>query len=95
MPEGSPDPRDIFKSVFVFARLDGPLVTLEFAEISGVTGGFGYKSEVQVPTADQVVNFPLVKPSNLAGATESVITTLERIVSTKADGWFKPRCDTY
>ena len=27
------------KSVFVFARLDGPLFTLEFAEISGVEAG--------------------------------------------------------
>ena len=30
---------DDFKSVFVFARLDGPLFTLEFAEISGVEAG--------------------------------------------------------
>ncbi|KAL2131356.1 hypothetical protein VTI74DRAFT_5191 [Chaetomium olivicolor] len=45
MPEGSNDPKSIFNSAFVFARLGGPLVTLEFAEISGVTGGFGYKSE--------------------------------------------------
>jgi len=28
-----------FKSVFVFARLDGPLFTLEFAAISGVEAG--------------------------------------------------------
>ena len=30
---------DDFKSVFVFARLDGPLFTLEFAEISDVEAG--------------------------------------------------------
>ncbi|KAK3944843.1 hypothetical protein QBC46DRAFT_251239 [Diplogelasinospora grovesii] len=95
MPEGGQKPKDIFTSVFVFARLDGPLVTLEFAEISGVTGGFGYKSEVRVPTADQVVNFPFVKPTSLAGATESAIATLERITSPKADGWFKPLDGTY
>ena len=28
-----------FESVFIFARLDGPLLTLEFAEISGVEVG--------------------------------------------------------
>lgn len=95
LPEGSTDPNKKFKSVFVFARLDGPLVTLEFAEISGVTGGFGYKSEVRVPTADQVVNFPFVKSTSLAGATESALTTLERLTSPKADGWFKPLDDTY
>jgi uncharacterized protein DUF6603 len=32
----------------IIARLDGPLLTLEFAEISGVTGGFGYNSDVRV-----------------------------------------------
>ncbi|KAK3395147.1 hypothetical protein B0H63DRAFT_408500 [Podospora didyma] len=95
VPEGGKIPDDVFSSFFLFARLDGPLVTLEFAEISGVTGGFGYKSEVRVPTADQVVNFPFVKSTSLAGATESALTTLERLTSPAADGWFKPRNDTY
>ncbi|KAK4142996.1 uncharacterized protein C8A04DRAFT_12761 [Dichotomopilus funicola] len=95
LPEGGQKPQDIFRSVFVFARLDGPLVTLEFAEISGVTGGFGYNSEVRVPTADQIVNFPFVKSTSLSGATESAITTLERLTSPASDGWFHPRGDTY
>lgn len=95
LPEGGHKPQDIFRSVFVFARLDGPLVTLEFAEISGVTGGFGYNSEVRIPTADQVVNFPFVKSTSLGGATESAVTTLERLTSPAADGWFKPHGDTY
>ncbi|KAK4136039.1 hypothetical protein BT67DRAFT_440170 [Trichocladium antarcticum] len=95
LPEGGQKPKDIFRSIFVFARLDGPLVTLEFAEISGVTGGFGYKSEVRVPTADRVVDFPFVKSTSLAGATESAIATLERITSPAADGWFEPHDDTY
>jgi len=33
------------KSVFVFARLDGPLFTLEFAAISGVEAGKPYLTE--------------------------------------------------
>ncbi|KAF4436076.1 transcriptional activator srcap, partial [Fusarium albosuccineum] len=36
IPEGG-KPEDMFRSVFVFAKLDGPLITLEFAEISGLT----------------------------------------------------------
>lgn len=95
LPEGVTDLTKVFNSVFVFARLDGPLVTLEFAEISGVTGGFGYKSEVRIPTADQVVEFPFVKPASLAGATGSAIETLERLTSPNSDGWFKPLEDTY
>ncbi|KAH6844551.1 hypothetical protein B0I37DRAFT_377763 [Chaetomium sp. MPI-CAGE-AT-0009] len=95
LPEGVTDINKVFKSVFVFARLDGPLVTLEFAEISGVTGGFGYKSEVRVPTAAQVVEFPFVKPASLTGATGSAIDTLQRLTSPDSDGWFKPLDDTY
>ncbi|KAI1174568.1 hypothetical protein F4777DRAFT_380648 [Nemania sp. FL0916] len=34
-----------FDTAFVFAKLEGPLITLEFAEISGITGGFGYNNE--------------------------------------------------
>lgn len=49
-----------FKSVFVFARLDGPLFTLEFAEISGVAAGFGYNYDLKLPTAAEVTDFPFV-----------------------------------
>ncbi|KAF2465819.1 uncharacterized protein BDR25DRAFT_378525 [Lindgomyces ingoldianus] len=52
-------PKD-FKSVFVFARLDGPLFTLEFAEISGVSAGFGYNYDLRLPTAGEIMDFPLV-----------------------------------
>ena len=82
-------------SVFVFARLQGPLLTLEFAEISGVTGGFGYNSEVRVPTADQIIDFPFIKPSTLDGATGSALSALEKLTSPAADGWFAPRDNTY
>jgi hypothetical protein len=49
-----------FKSVFLFGRLDGPLLTLEFAEISGVELGFAYNYEITTPDPGQIVNFPLV-----------------------------------
>ena len=54
-------PAEDFKSVFVFARLDGPLFTLEFAEISGVEAGFGYNYDITMPKATQVTSFPLVE----------------------------------
>ncbi|RWA09800.1 hypothetical protein EKO27_g5282 [Xylaria grammica] len=88
-------PETTFISVFVFARLDGPLLTLEFAEISGVTGGFGYNSEVRLPTPDQIVNFPFIKTTALQGATDSALSVLERLTSPEADGWFAPLNNTY
>ncbi|PHH92175.1 hypothetical protein CDD83_8561 [Cordyceps sp. RAO-2017] len=84
-----------FTSVFVFARLDGPLVTLEFAEISGVTGGFGYKSRVRVPAPDQISDFPFIATQQLDGASDSALQALERLTSPKGDGWFSPVDDSY
>jgi hypothetical protein len=42
-------PPNDFKSVFLFGRLDGPLLMLEFAEISGVTVSFGYNYNLRTP----------------------------------------------
>lgn len=91
-PDGGKNP---FVSVFVFARLDGPLVELEFGEISGVTGGVGYNSNVQVPTPDQIVNFPFIKQSSLDGATGSAMDTLQRLTDPGKGGWFSPLAGTY
>ncbi|MCJ1345798.1 hypothetical protein MMC31_004007, partial [Peltigera leucophlebia] len=93
--KASPKGAQEFTSVFIFARLDGPLVTLEFAEISGVTGGFGYKSDVRLPSVDQVVNFPFVATDELDGSTGSALETLQRLTSVDANGWFRPLDNTY
>ncbi|OIW33122.1 hypothetical protein CONLIGDRAFT_666486 [Coniochaeta ligniaria NRRL 30616] len=44
---------DTFKTVAVFGKLQGPLIELEFAQISGVTLGFGYNSFMRLPTVDE------------------------------------------
>ncbi|KAK9444045.1 putative transcriptional activator srcap-like protein, partial [Metarhizium brunneum] len=94
-PGGANDAKASFVSVFVFARLDGPLVELEFAEISGVTGGFGYNSNVKVPTPDQIVNFPFINTSALDGATDSAMSALQRLTDPGKGGWFNPLPGTY
>lgn len=83
-----------FVSVFVFARLDGPLVTLEFAEISGVTGGFGYNSSVRTPTADQITLFPFINQDQL-GSAKDAMEALQRLTDPTQAGWFQPVPDTY
>jgi hypothetical protein len=80
-----------FNSVFIFAKLNGPLVTLEFAEISGVTGGFGYKSQVTMPSVNKVVEFPFVSSDKISGG--SALEALESLVT--PGGWFRPLDDTY
>ncbi|KAI1270212.1 hypothetical protein F5Y18DRAFT_367538 [Xylariaceae sp. FL1019] len=93
IPEGA-SLKDAYTSVFIFAKLDGPLVELEFGEISGVTGGFGYNSEVRLPTAAQVTDFPFVATGALDKA-DSALKKLEMLTSPKGDGWFHPLDNTY
>ncbi|KAI1092447.1 hypothetical protein F5B19DRAFT_209814 [Rostrohypoxylon terebratum] len=92
--EAKPKGADPFTSIFVFARLDGPLITLEFAEISGVTGGFGYKSEVRVPTAAQITSFPFIDQSQL-GSADNALDALEELTDPGKGGWFTPHDDTF
>ncbi|KAA8647060.1 hypothetical protein EYZ11_008797 [Aspergillus tanneri] len=87
--------QDPFKSVFIFARLEGPLVTLEFAEISGVTGGFGYNSTVRTPSIAEVVDFPFVATHTLDGHTGSALEALNRLTSPATGGWFSPLENNY
>lgn len=83
-----------FKSVFVFARLDGPLFSLEFAEISGVTGGFGYNSDAKFPTADQITNYPFINQNQLGDAKDAR-ATLEKLTDPTGAGWFRHFKGTY
>lgn len=81
-----------FRSIFIFARLEGPLVTLEFAEITGITGGFGYNSSVRVPTIDQIYEFPFISTKGLEG---SALDVLQKLTDPGPAGWFQPLDKTY
>ena len=56
---GHPD--GTYESVFAFAEVDGPLVELEFASLSGVIAGFGYHNKMTLPTVDDVTTFPFLQ----------------------------------
>ncbi|KAJ8123655.1 hypothetical protein ONZ43_g447 [Nemania bipapillata] len=77
-------------SVFVSAKLEGPLVEFEFADISGVTDGFGYNSHLNFPSAADVMDFPFVSSSNLE---DDPMETLKTLVGT--DRWFYPENESY
>ncbi|CVK96645.1 uncharacterized protein FMAN_10975 [Fusarium mangiferae] len=83
-----------FQSVFVFAKLNGPLMTLAFAEISGICGGFGYNSSVRLPSVDQVSDFPFINSGRLSN-NENAMEVLKELVDPSAGGWFQPLDSTY
>ncbi|KAJ1323716.1 DUF6603 domain-containing protein [Microdochium nivale] len=90
-PDGQGSP---YKSIFIFAKLEGPLVTLEFATISGVTGGIGYNSSVRLPGPAEISQFPFIKTDTVGGAGDA-LEALEKLTNPKAGGWFSPKVDTF
>ncbi|KAI8631391.1 hypothetical protein F5Y19DRAFT_423614 [Xylariaceae sp. FL1651] len=89
-----------YKSVFMFAKLDGPLITLEFATISGIRLGFGYNSFVRSPSSAELYRFPFINDSDL-GTTDNnnnPMSILESMCKPQQDGsaaWVAPREDAY
>lgn len=80
-----------FKSVFVFARLDGPLFTLEFAEISGVKAGFGYNDDMRVPAPGDVLDYPLVYKGTGDGAVANPMDLLSGTSKQSFANWTTPK----
>ncbi|KAF8511750.1 hypothetical protein JB92DRAFT_2931985 [Gautieria morchelliformis] len=84
---------DPYKTVFIFARLAGPLVRLEFAEISGICGGFGYNNTVRQPSVQEVVIFPFIGGN--IDAAENPLEALRELTTPGPGGWVTPRPDTF
>ncbi|PHH66832.1 hypothetical protein CDD81_5964 [Ophiocordyceps australis] len=83
-----------FRTIFVFSKLNGPLFTLGFAEVTSICGGFGYNSTVRVPTIDEVYAFPFIDSQNLSG-DDSAMAVLSKIIDPSPTGWFQPRDKVY
>jgi hypothetical protein len=87
-----------YKSVFVYAKLNGPLFTLAFATVSGVRAGFGYNSICRSPTMDELPDFPFLSGSDEDGAGDDPIEILQAMVgggSSSTTPWVSPKDDSY
>ncbi|PPJ57972.1 hypothetical protein CBER1_09402 [Cercospora berteroae] len=78
--------KERFESMFVFAKLDGPFAELEFAELSGLTAGFGYHSDITLPNVSNVTSFPFI-----AGGTpgSDALQVLDNLIGAQPP-WFTP-----
>ncbi|KAH8879234.1 hypothetical protein GQ53DRAFT_855007 [Thozetella sp. PMI_491] len=71
---------DGFRAVFVYGKLDGPLVELELVTISGVRLGFGYNYAVTMPDVSQLYEFPFISDSASAGCGNDPMKVLDALV---------------
>jgi hypothetical protein len=79
----APDPtKNPFTMVLVILKVDGPLFSVGFAEISGVTAGFGVNSAITLPTVETVFEFPFVKQGGVEEGA-SPIKTLQGLMDNK------------
>ena len=86
-----------YKSVFLFSKLDGPLITLQFSTISGVRLGLGYNSIVRSPTIDELGDFPFINDRSLEGSGNDPMKMLKAMTATKGltPAWVSPKPDSY
>ncbi|KAF3906714.1 hypothetical protein AA313_de0200109 [Arthrobotrys entomopaga] len=78
-----------YTTAFVYAILNGPLITFEFAQISGITGGFGYNTNLKLPSAAAVPQFPFISPPPSSGSPQ------EDLAKLTGTGWFFPQQDCF
>ncbi len=71
---------DGFRAVFVYGKLDGPLIELEFATISGVRLGFGYNYAIRMPSLSELYSFPFINDSASAGSGADPLKVLDAMV---------------
>ena len=84
-----------FKSVFVYAKLDGPLVTLAFATVSGVRLGFGYNSAVRSPTLLELPSFPFLDGSGEGGSGSDPMEVMLNMMGRRGQAWITAKEDSY
>ncbi|KAK1829757.1 hypothetical protein QBC39DRAFT_310414 [Podospora conica] len=91
---------EMFTMFFVIFRIEGPLFSVGFADISGLTGGVGINTEMRIPTAETVLSFPLIAPSGAGEPGSSPIQSLMALLrppktGTQTAPWFSPREESF
>src|ERR1700722_13552917 len=69
------------------------ILTLEFAEVTGIRIGFGYNSFVRAPALNELTTFPFIDDAATAGATDPFRIVLAMTQTTPP--WVAPSPDSY
>ncbi|KAK3320289.1 hypothetical protein B0T19DRAFT_361934 [Cercophora scortea] len=91
--DSTDDTPKTFTMVFIIFKLEGPLFSVGFADISGLTGGVGVNSNIRLPTASSVLDFPFVKPKGTE-TTDGPLAALRGLLqppTPNTEPWFSAR----
>lgn len=86
-----------FTSFFIYGKLDGLDIFLEFALLTGIRLGFGYNSLVRSPALDELTQFPFIDDAGSQNAGTNPISLLESMKQ-PANGkpaWVSAKQDSY
>ncbi|KAK4166870.1 hypothetical protein QBC43DRAFT_204940 [Cladorrhinum sp. PSN259] len=84
-----------FPSAFMFCRFNGTLMSVGWAELSGLVAGLGYNSSIAFPErADQVPTFPLIAPPPTSPDPMAVLETFMDPKNPKG-GIISPKIDSF
>lgn len=70
------------------------IITLEFAEITGVRMGFGYNSFVRAPDINELTSFPFIDDAVTASAGGDPFSIVQTMTQTTPP-WVTPKADEY
>lgn len=79
------------KTAFVILALGGPLLSINGIEISDVTAGFGYNSDMRFPDASSVSRFPLITMGQPSAPPDPLKTFTELANTT----WITAAADSF
>ncbi|KAF5647991.1 transcriptional activator srcap [Fusarium sp. NRRL 52700] len=79
------------KTAFVILALGGPLLNINGIEISDVTAGFGYNSDIRFPDPSSVSLFPLIA----MGQPPAPLDPLQIFTQLAETTWFTPVADSF
>jgi hypothetical protein len=83
-----------YKSVFIYAKLDGPLIDFGFAILKGVRIGFGYNSVIRQPDVNELFQFPLISDAGLQGSGNNPMAIVNALRK-GAKPWITIKEDNY
>ena len=81
-----------YKSILLMLSVQGPIATLELASLYGLMGGYGYNSEMRMPSVAEVTSHPFLAPAavqDLETKKGSILDTFSTLIKPPAP-WFTP-----